>query len=519
MEFDPAARVLVVDDDASVRAVVSDVLRSEGFDIIEAAGAEAAVAVIDGQAIDAVVLDQRLGDRSGLEVLAQLRRDPATAGIPVLVLTGDRDTDVATSLDAGANDYLSKPFDPAELIARLRAQLREQRRWVRVLEDHLRGRIRAARLLAGLTTLPSVEAIAASACQLISAQPGILGAAIVGFFGDATIVAGQAGQTPRFGPAGALPGDETSAWLRSLAERGPSGHPAPAAEAGRPALLAASAIEADDRLLGAVVLFCDTSPGGQTSPAVGAAVDFAVMLAALFAGKRGPTDDAERAELLGLFEPTQFEPHFQPIIDLSDGTAVGYEALTRFADGQPPAPRFAVAARLGIGHHVELSAAHAAVGAGQRLPHERWLAVNVSPSLITSGRLQGVFVAADRPVILEVTEQERIDDYRAVRAALTTIAGVAGLSVDDAGSGFASLQHVLALRPQFVKLDRSWIRGLADDPARRALIAGLAHFARESACTLIAEGVESEAERDELIRLGIPLAQGFLFARPAPAPS
>jgi EAL domain-containing protein (putative c-di-GMP-specific phosphodiesterase class I) len=241
------------------------------------------------------------------------------------------------------------------------------------------------------------------------------------------------------------------------------------------------------------------------------------MLSALFAGKSGARDDAERAELLDIIEARRFEPQFQPIVELATGTTVGYEALTRFADGRPPAHRFAAAARLGIGHHVELAAAQAAVDAGRRLTQDGWLAVNVSPSLITSGRLSGTFVSADRPVILEVTEQERIDDYRAVQAAVSTVAGVVGLSVDDAGSGFASLQHVLALRPQFVKLDRNWIRDLAADPARRALVAGLVHFALEIECTLIAEGVESPAERAELTHLGVPLAQGFLFARPAPA--
>jgi EAL domain-containing protein (putative c-di-GMP-specific phosphodiesterase class I) len=90
------------------------------------------------------------------------------------------------------------------------------------------------------------------------------------------------------------------------------------------------------------------------------------------------------------------------------------------------------------------------------------------------------------------------------------------LSVDDAGSGFASLRHILRLEPDFIKLDRSWVHGVDTDPARQAMIAGLRHFADQTGAQLIAEGIERDEERAALITLDVDLGQGYLLGRPAP---
>jgi EAL domain-containing protein (putative c-di-GMP-specific phosphodiesterase class I) len=91
------------------------------------------------------------------------------------------------------------------------------------------------------------------------------------------------------------------------------------------------------------------------------------------------------------------------------------------------------------------------------------------------------------------------------------------LAVDDAGAGYASLRHIIELRPRFVKLDMGLVRGIEGDPVRRSLVAGLEHCVREMGGTTIAEGVETEAEAEALANLGIDVAQGYLFGRPAPA--
>ena len=100
-----------------------------------------------------------------------------------------------------------------------------------------------------------------------------------------------------------------------------------------------------------------------------------------------------------------------------------------------------------------------------------------------------------------------------MRAALTHLPHVR-LAVDDAGAGFASLRHILELRPDFVKLDIGLVRGVNADPARAAMVAGVCHFASVTGTRLIAEGVETQAEADSLRVLGVELAQGYLFGRP-----
>jgi EAL domain-containing protein (putative c-di-GMP-specific phosphodiesterase class I) len=227
-----------------------------------------------------------------------------------------------------------------------------------------------------------------------------------------------------------------------------------------------------------------------------------------------------RASLEAIIAGQAFTPHFQPLVSLADRAVVGYEALTRFADGTPPDIRFAEAERLGLGHELELATLRAALQAAASLPSATFLALNVSPSLVLVGEDLGLALAARaQELVLEITEHARIDDYAALRAALCRIDPPVKVAVDDAGSGYASLAHILALRPAHVKLDLSWIRDIETDPARQALVAGLVHFAAEVGCDLIGEGIETEAELRTLRRLGVPLGQGFLFGRPLPAPS
>jgi EAL domain-containing protein (putative c-di-GMP-specific phosphodiesterase class I) len=101
----------------------------------------------------------------------------------------------------------------------------------------------------------------------------------------------------------------------------------------------------------------------------------------------------------------------------------------------------------------------------------------------------------------------------------TSIARLApwvSLAIDDAGAGFSSLRHILETSPSWVKLDLGLVRGVDTDPVRQALVAGLVHFAAQAEIALIAEGIETEAERQMLKALGVRLGQGFLLARPAP---
>ena len=205
---------------------------------------------------------------------------------------------------------------------------------------------------------------------------------------------------------------------------------------------------------------------------------------------------------------------FQPIIDLQSGAVVGYEALSRFTDGVPPDLRFAAAARAGLGIELEMATLHAALAAAVVLPSGAHLSLNASPELITSSALRALFAGVRRPLVLEITEHVAISDYPALRAELGALGPTVRLAVDDAGAGYASFRHILELAPALVKLDIGLIRGINTDPARRALLAGMAYFAVKRKIRLVAEGIETIAELKALRSLAIPYGQGYLLGRP-----
>ena len=257
------------------------------------------------------------------------------------------------------------------------------------------------------------------------------------------------------------------------------------------------------------------------SDALALLVDAAAVTAAALGPELRVRDEAatERAAIRAVIETGAFHPVFQPIVSAADGSIRGYEALTRFADGTPPEPRFLAAARLGIGPQLEVATLAAALSASAALPDGAFLSVNVSPALVATGRLRVALAGTTRGLMLELTEHVAVHDYEALRAAFADLGPNVRLAVDDAGAGFASLRHVLELRPDVVKLDRGLIGGIDTDPVRQSLVAGMYHFAVGTRFELLAEGVETEAELAALRSLGVGLAQGYLFGRPEPLAS
>jgi DNA-binding response OmpR family regulator len=125
MDSVPHQRILVVDDEEAIRELVGSYLRTEGFDVVEAVDGEDALAQVAQGAADLIVLDLRLPGISGLDVLREIRR---TSAVYVIVLTARADeTDKLIGLELGADDYITKPFSPRELVARVRAVLRRGR--------------------------------------------------------------------------------------------------------------------------------------------------------------------------------------------------------------------------------------------------------------------------------------------------------------------------------------------------------------------------------------------------------
>lgn len=226
----------------------------------------------------------------------------------------------------------------------------------------------------------------------------------------------------------------------------------------------------------------------------------------------------ERDELMAVVSGGGMATLVQPIVDLVTGRVRGVEALTRFTaqPQRPPDLWFARAARLGVAAELEVAAVERAIGLLPRLPADWYLAVNASPGVVAAGGLDDVVVqdVAAR-LVVEVTEHAAVADYVDLTAALDRLRGRGvRIAVDDVGAGFSSFRHVLELRPDLLKVDRSIVRGCDVDPMHRAMVESVAGFASRAGADVVAEAVETPDELAVLQHLGLPAAQGYLFAAP-----
>ena len=122
------AHILIVEDEAALSTLLTYNLEKEGFSVRVAGDGEQAIDALAEEQPDLVLLDWMLPHLSGIEICRRIRRDPATSGLPVIMLTArGEETDRVRGLDTGADDYVTKPFSPAELVARVRALLRRAR--------------------------------------------------------------------------------------------------------------------------------------------------------------------------------------------------------------------------------------------------------------------------------------------------------------------------------------------------------------------------------------------------------
>jgi EAL domain-containing protein (putative c-di-GMP-specific phosphodiesterase class I) len=221
-----------------------------------------------------------------------------------------------------------------------------------------------------------------------------------------------------------------------------------------------------------------------------------------------------------LERPGRVRPHFQPIVDLQRGEVCGYEALARFTGyrGLEPSEVFKAADHVGLAGALEAHMVREVLSARPHVAQNRFLSVNCSPAALLSDEVQGAFASADRldTVIVEITEQTDLD-LAVLRTAVEALRERGALiAVDDAGAGYGSLARITALQPHFVKVDRALVANVDGDPVKAAVVETLGDLASRMDAWVVAEGIERLEELDTLIRMRVPLGQGFAFGRPTP---
>lgn len=219
---------------------------------------------------------------------------------------------------------------------------------------------------------------------------------------------------------------------------------------------------------------------------------------------------------------------FEPIANLASREVLGYEALVRGPAGsdlQSPGRFFQRAEETGLLFEADSLCRRRALEAARGLPPGKKLFLNCLPGAIRDPAFHGAALRGTlermrlRPteVVLEISERESIGNFAIFREARDHFASLGlGIAMDDMGAGYSSLEAVMELAPDFIKVDQSLVRSIDTDPPRQELLRSLNAVAAKLDSRIIAEGIETREELETLRSLGVPLGQGYLLGRAAP---
>jgi EAL domain-containing protein (putative c-di-GMP-specific phosphodiesterase class I) len=234
---------------------------------------------------------------------------------------------------------------------------------------------------------------------------------------------------------------------------------------------------------------------------------------------------------LELMREKRFETHFQPIISVDRPEQVlAFEALVRGRVNDAlvaPDVLFDVARGLNLGRELDNAAWQCAIESAAKHRLRSKIFLNIAPSTLDDGRdmLRTMLKSIDEAgllreqIVFEIVESECIDDVPRLKRALDGLKKSGfRIALDDLGAGYASLQLLGQLRPDYVKLDRELVMGVDNDPFKALIAQKLLETARALGVVTVAEGVESKAQWEWLKAHGGDFAQGYYFARPSSPP-
>jgi len=241
--------------------------------------------------------------------------------------------------------------------------------------------------------------------------------------------------------------------------------------------------------------------------------------------------DDEATELRRILAEELLYPVFQPIIDFRVRAILGYEALIRGPEGSAlhrPDQLFAAARSAGFALELEHACREASLRAfaGQRLPGRLFL--NVTPGCLldpqmmnghTRELLNELGIAPNR-IVIELTENQQITDMPGIQEALLHYRGRGfQIAIDDLGEGFANLRMWSELRPEFVKIDKHFVHGIADDRIKYHFVRAMQDLAEICNASLVAEGIERPEDFACIRDMGIACGQGYFIAHPEVYPA
>lgn len=235
--------------------------------------------------------------------------------------------------------------------------------------------------------------------------------------------------------------------------------------------------------------------------------------------------------LPSLIAQRRLRPLFQPIVDTRAGRILGHEALIRGPAGHRlefPGELFAEARHCGLLSELDLACREAALQRYHEQGMEGLLFVNVNPNVLldkhhprgsTRRLAQALGIASDR-IVIELSEQYPVQDTEGLKAAVRRYRELGlRIAIDDLGAGYSGLRLWSEIKPDYVKIDRYFIQHIHQDPIKREFVQSIITLARGMQSKVIAEGIETREELEQLQAMGVDYCQGYLLGRPAAEPA
>ena len=546
-----AEKILIVDDDEDVLLIVQTILDNAGYTAVLARnGREGVEKAIEAHP-DLILLDVMMPELSGWEVCTTLKSAPETRQIPIAMLTVKSEIrDLITGMQVGADDYITKPFTRKKLLTTVRRLLDEKRESPPSFLTTENEEVRFKNLLFdAVTELPTVPVIVDALRDrlLDNRDMGVLYIDVEQYshieeaYGwevfDALLRHTARTLRRMFGTIFAA--EDFVAVNRA---GGSDFYVFATLEGGEDATvrLQRKARQVEESLRGSL----DEAFGARIHKRIGVFVGHALLRPnpqmrierLVYRALRqaigvATTKEEERQTLLretfrDILRKRRVRTVYQAIFRLDTMELFGHEALTRGPVDtafESPELLFQFAGEQEAIWELEQlclgsSATHYA-------PSNGHLFINVEASSVARlpregpNAIESLF-ALSHPVVLEVTERSAIRDLPVFRGALAELrARGFRVVIDDAGSGYASLQAIAELKPDFIKVANTLVTGLRSDTIKRDVVEMLVNLARRIDAVCVAEGIETPEDLEQCRQLGIPYGQGFYLGVPSERPA